>query len=135
MRQIKFRAWDSEEKKMNTTGIIGIGSSAEIINIDFTGQIHLSNLYGLDFATKNPAYDEREQRFTPMQYTGLKDDNKVEIYEGDIIMFIDGQRASVEWNDDICQFQFSDGSPINNGERYSEYKIVIGNIYENPDLL
>ena len=69
-----------------------------------------------------------------MQFTGLKDDNEVEIYDGDIIQFISGEKHSVEWNDDICQWQFSDGQPINNGETYSAYKIVIGNIYEHPEL-
>lgn len=57
------------------------------------------------------------------------------IYEGDIIEFIDGEKLAVEWNDDTCQFQYSDGSPINDGERYATYKKIIGNLYQNPELL
>jgi hypothetical protein len=68
-------------------------------------------------------------------FTGLKDDSNKEIYEGDLIRFLNGNILWVEWNDDTCQFQFSDGSPINDGETYSIYKLIIGNIYETPELL
>lgn len=73
-----------------------------------------------------------------MQFTGLKENafesgNK-DIYEGDVIEFINGERLVVEWNDDTCQFQYSDGTPINNGERYGTHKMIVGNIYESPEL-
>lgn len=75
------------------------------------------------------------------QYTGLKENtfedtrkNK-RIFEGDVVEFIDGQRAVVEWNDDTCQFQYSDGSPLNNGDRYSTHKAIVGNLYDNPEIL
>ena len=73
------------------------------------------------------------------QLTGLKENafesgNK-DIYEGDVIEFINGERLVVEWNDDTCQFQYSDGTPINNGERYGTHKMIVGNIYESPELL
>lgn len=72
------------------------------------------------------------------EFTGLTDDNDKEIYEGDIIQFMSisvDKPVVVEWNDDICQFQFSDGQPINSGDTYGVYKAVIGNIHENPELL
>ncbi len=70
-----------------------------------------------------------------MQFTGLHDENGKEIYEGDIVERIPNLIHLVEWNDDTCKFQFSDGSDINDCNNYGISKIVIGNIYQHPELL
>jgi len=70
-----------------------------------------------------------------MQFTGLEDDADEEIYESDIVLDILDNRLVVEWNDDTRKFQFSDGTDINDGNRYGTYKRIIGNIYETPNLL
>lgn len=111
MREYKFRAWN--------------GETMVYPSLDGHGQINsgwiISN------------YE------TVMQFTGLKENafesgNK-DIYESDVIEFINGERLVVEWNDDTCQFQYSDGTPINNGKRYGSHKMIVGNIYESPELL
>lgn len=73
--------------------------------------------------------------------TGLKENARENdnlnnyIYAGDVIEFSDGSSCVVEWNDDKCKFQFSDGSDINDGPRYATHKEIIGNQFEHPELL
>jgi len=105
MREIKFRAWIDNKV-----------DAPEMISSD----IVLSNFgYYLD-----------DSDITLMQYTGLKDKNGVEIYEGDCIEIhaIDFSHKFSETIDDI----FKAHALVGNSETRWE---VIGNIYENPELL
>jgi len=105
MREIKFRAWHDGQMLYEDWSMNVFRTIGDILKFD-----------------------------TVMQYTGLKDANGVEIYEGDIVLTMHGVMA-VEWNDDACLMQFDDGSPINGGEMYGTHKTIIGNIYENPELI
>ena len=69
------------------------------------------------------------------QYTELNDGKDVEIYDGDIIENINGTLFQVEWNDDKRLFQTSDGVPLNENANYGTYKLVMGNIHNNPLML
>ena len=86
---------------------------------------------------------EQNEKVIKRQYTGLKDKNDVEIYESDIIKAIwskdcDEYIANEEWIGDIF---FNYGSFDINGEWcvslncFNGTLEVIGNIYENPELL
>ena len=116
MREIKFRAWHKVEKKMSKP--FGLGE--EIVrdkNDEYLGLVY-------------------EDDLIIMQYTGLKDKNGREIYEGDIVRFKDGLIAKVEFDPEFGAFVVvseDDVVPLYRLMRLEPE--VIGNIYENPELL
>lgn len=131
-RKIKFRVWSKNRKKM-----------FEVQKHSFkTGK---SMAYGF-----NMEHDFGEL----MQYTGLKDKNGKEIYEGDIVKHIplNSERLKelgMKWYDHLKVEwgAYSDGEYVMNVETWmigiyplsevllDEKVEVIGNIYENPELL
>lgn len=124
----KFRAWHNELGRM-------MSISDMWFNVDSLGEIGLNDTIMNDYITVSP--DEIEL----MQSTGLKDKNGKEIFEGDIVDY-KGREAVVKWHGSYASFiyRFVDGLK----ERVSEWDPlflacyhfeVIGNIYENPELL
>jgi uncharacterized phage protein (TIGR01671 family) len=120
MREIKFRIWDSKNKRF--VYFEGIFNKLDNNLIGEIGQ----------------------------QYTGLKDKNGKEIYEGDILEIWDGRKLPVEFGEYFTGFERRDShngwylasnkaiSDIALDERYAveEYGVtVVGNIFENPELL
>lgn len=120
----KFRAWDKTENKMWNVETIYIE--------DEWVKVNNGSIYG---TTKDLVRD-----YVLMQSTGLKDKNGVEIYEGDIVRYNRGISWSVEKFPYVVKnsmegFVFEYGLIQHSLSKKIEYVTVIGNIYENPELL
>jgi len=156
MREIKFRAWIIQSEELGDKEIM-----LDDVSIMCDGWI-------LDRFADNGGYIEgnlisrdKGDKFVLMQYTGLKDRDDKEIYEGDILTFEGNMTAdnsfgvepngyiynetnihAVVWNDELAGWE-----PKFAEEEEWKYKRdtrglmcggdceVVGNIYENPDLL
>lgn len=120
-RVIKFRAWRKDAQRM-------VGSN---LTIDF----------GSEGVEPKAWYEGKVAPLSAivlMQFTGLTDKNGKEIYEGDVLEG-DGDRYTVVFRDGAFWFQYDE----NNRFTY-DYAMqtgswgtpkVIGNIYENPELI
>lgn len=127
IRDIKFRAWDKKNQIMNNVEemiFYKIGDSVSHINPD-------------DNKFKNSI-----ENFELMQYTGLKDKNGKEIYEGDLLMWKgdDGVYFEVFYHQHFARFACnSHYQPGRCGgyipEVFHAEMEVIGNIHENPELI
>jgi hypothetical protein len=116
MREIKFRAWDKINKDM---------FNVESINFQerrvYKDTVSYRNFEDIDL----------------MQCTGLKDKNNKEIYEGDIV-FLHGSKYKVIFKTEGARFVLRNNefeleiTFINNNNKRME---VLGNVYENPELM
>ena len=122
MRELKFRIWSEEDKEYRSD----IRVSDLVIDID---------------GAPSTIYSAEGDRFDIEQYTGLKDKNGEEIYEGDIVENtyenVGKVRYEVKW--DCGRFIMTSKNPYNLVQIgmgiYPNSSKVIGNIHENPGLL
>jgi uncharacterized phage protein (TIGR01671 family) len=136
MREIKFRVWDKELNIMSYDN--------DDLLVMFLGK-------DICVAYDTPADNGEIKHYELMQYIGLKDKNGKEVYEGDIVKFMDEETIYSDCGYEYNEF-INTGKIIFNKElmgwditnrnmdleeiwHYSEYIEVIGNIYENPELL
>ena len=134
MRQIKFRVWDKEEKIMLPPATL-----EEIVdNIDMGLPVNITG-WGCDGGNMGD-----QDRFVWLQYTGLKDKNGKEIYEGDIIYRKTRLFSDSPWKKEryVIRFDEKEGAFLADGitglRHYFEIRDpfeVIGNIYEDSHLL
>lgn len=143
-REIKFRAWDIKNKRM----------------IRDVWHLPLSVLTGTDDSEPEELMGDDGQRtnyYELMQYTGLKDKNGKEIYEGDILKVDDLiEEGRFIFSNLVVKYEpahfYAHHEKGNNLENFKYYGFdnshidsdginvdrtveIIGNIYENSDLL
>lgn len=100
------------------------------VNIPITGNMgHFINVGGYRAVEIDPE--------TVSQFTGLTDRNGTKIFEGDIIKYFDDWIGKIEYDSDSALFvvSFVDGDDDNFGRVSCGDCEVIGNIYDNPELL
>ncbi len=130
MREYKFRCWDTENKEM-----------LKVQELDFE-----DTFYGGRLSIRTDKYNDYfdMEDMVLMQYTGLKDKNGKEIYEGDIVKFRFKEDREefpdligyIEYQSTFAAFRIMS----NQGSfkiDITEIKFIekIGNIYDNPELL
>lgn len=134
MREIKYRAWDKKSKKMRQVVEIVFNTGFYLEPNDNT--VKLIWVKGYDVIEQKDIMMKREKDFELMQYTGLKDKNGKEIYEGDIVKTFKGEICIVEYNYNGFGLKVIDKSKPYGWVDFIEYQLeVIGNIYDNPELL
>lgn len=134
MREVKFIAWQKSTQSIR-----------QVLVIDY-----LNNMIDLVGGEIEQYFEDVEL----MQYTGLKDKNGTEIYEGDVLerevhVVLHGtdldkwikERVVVDWkysgwyvNEDELEFVLDEGVDRHTLCRQTALEVV-GNIYENPELL
>ena len=124
MREIKFRAWHKEEK------IIG-----EVLGIDI---LHKEIFFSNEDVDCYEHVDFKNIEL--MQYTGLKDMKEKEIYEGDIVKLRANHGIGIikyydEWGAFIVEYIKPRPLAVLGMNYYKEDIEILGNIYENPELL
>ena len=123
----RYRAWDTTNKEM-FKDTFAITESGQVVVVEQEDVMCPPDYVFVD-------------NLVIMQSTGLKDKNGKEIFEGDILDY-NGRKALVRWHGSYASFiyRFVDELQKRNAERKPLYLAymkceIIGNIYENPDLL
>ena len=119
MRNIKFRAWDKKKSDWFD---------------DDDGDLYIELNGNINFGWNGEVMDDYTNRIILMQYTGRKDSEGKEIYEGDILQNEHHFKYQVVFKGDCWRCE-----PVKNNRSKNRFigndLKVIGNIYQNKDLL
>ena len=128
-KDIKFRAWHKDKERMYN-----------VLELDFSGNLVLLDYYFVttpcDVVQEIPFWEPVDE-VELMMYTGQQDKHGKDIYEGDIVKSFN-TADTVYWNEGCSSFyrqnKYEDESyPVET--EYTKYREIIGNEYENPELV
>lgn len=133
MREIKFRAWDAEAGKMIYTPNETPPDATKETDCYYIGWTSMTGTWQM-YCESNGRIREIDNL---MQYTGEKDIDGREIYEGDIVKTCGGNKygelAKVHFLSAEFELRFLKD---HSGDSIANYSLkIVGNIYENPELL
>lgn len=122
MKPIKFKIWDIDHKIM-------VHSAIELKNDSILQRVKLE--------------ERTSDNVLWLQYTGIKDMEGNEIYEGDILRKFDGKKYVILWDSgdagfvsvDLKEYILKPESRLDERDLVWVVCEVIGNIHENPELL
>jgi uncharacterized phage protein (TIGR01671 family) len=131
-REIKFRVWCVKTKHFTDSPFVSC-SGGQLLWLHTGNQISISNV-------------DNDKEYIVERFTGLKDKNYKEIYEGDILEVEDSYKCKVIYDEVAAAFQCCNLLDRNNydNDMYGEkaylnwhiiYCVVVGNIHENAELL
>ena len=139
-REIKFRAWDKSDKVMREVyGLLYPKISNHGNRDKFMVNMHCSD-YEKQKAIILSDFERPLEEIELMQYTGLKDKNGKEIYEGDIVKETFGHTGQVVFQYGAFLLADKKGKIVELGEWQDSVVSsvvceIVGNIYENPKIL
>lgn len=150
--EIKLRAWDEMNKKMWYSNEVGESLGEWTFQLYFDDDGILRAIIYREIDVGFVQKDCQEHQLPIMMYTGIKDKNGRDIYEGDIISFAvfdyngaDTQYTGVIkycgsrfmiWHDNEQEFYGSDGAFDLDWVLLQDDELtIIGNIHDNPELL
>ena len=124
MRSIRFRAWHKRYNRFIVLEKIHFGENGP------------KAVYERDELSPTTPYIYSIEWIELMAYTGLKDKDGKEIYEGDILTWGNNVIAKVYYADDLAMFRCSvKGTEEFDLFAFNQEASIIGNIYENKELL